>query len=115
MPTSVASTARKRAPRKLLPRPPLGETQIVACTVKQIEQKHPGVSGRLRAWIHRADAGDPEVAGLRLAVMRIGRTVLIDELRFVEFLRQRSVIPPAPDRRRAKPEAQRSSEAAKEI
>jgi hypothetical protein len=84
-----------------LPRPSLGETQVVACTVQQIEQRHPGVQGRLRAWIHRADRGDPALAGLRRAVIRVGRTVLVDELRFVEFLRQRSLIPPAPNRRRS--------------
>lgn len=80
-------------------RPPLGATQLVALTVKQVEMRHPGVQGRLRAWIHRADAGDANFAGLRPAVIRVGRSVLVDELRFVEFLRQRSEIPPSPDRR----------------
>jgi hypothetical protein len=103
MPNAV-DKARNRAP-KLLARPPLGETQIVACTVQQIEERHPGVRGRLRAWIHRADSGDPEMAWLRLAIIRIARSVLIDELRFTEGLRQRSLIPPAPNRRRA-PEAE---------
>jgi hypothetical protein len=95
----MATTKRQTTAPAAASRPALGETQIVACTVRQIEERHPGVSGRLRAWIHRADAGDPELAGLRRAVIRVGRSVLIDELRFVEFLRQRSVIPPAPSRR----------------
>lgn len=85
--------------RNTITRPALGETQVVACSVKQIEERHPGVQGRMRAWIHRADAGDPNFAGLQRAVIRVGRSVLIDELRFTEFLRQRSLIPPAPGRR----------------
>jgi hypothetical protein len=88
-------------PKKALsPRPLLGETQLFVCSVLQIEQRHPGLQGRMRGWIHRADSGDPEFAGLRRAVIRVGRSVLIDELRFVEFLRQRSLIPPAPPRNR---------------
>jgi hypothetical protein len=80
-------------------RPPLGETQVVALTVRQVEERHPGLQGRVRAWIHRADAGDPNFAGLQTAIIRVGRSVLVDELRLVEFLRQRSQIPPAPSRR----------------
>jgi hypothetical protein len=94
----MQTTSQKSAPPR--PRPALGETPIRALTVKQTEAAHPGVQGRLRSWIHRADSGDPEFAGLRQAVIRVGRSVLVDELRFVEFLRQRSLIPPAPDRRR---------------
>lgn len=82
-------------------RSPMGESRLVACTVKQIEERNPGVAGRLRGWIHRADSGDAEFAWLRLAVIRVGRSVLIDELRFIDGLRQRSAIPPAPDRRAA--------------
>jgi hypothetical protein len=96
-----STRARKAAYR---PKPALGETQIRALTVTQVEAAHPGVQGRLRSWIHRSDAGDPNFAGLRHAVIRVGRSVLVDELRFVEFLRQRSVIPPAPDRRRSENE-----------
>jgi hypothetical protein len=94
----MSASSKSKVP-KTHPRPPLGETRLVACTVKQIEERNPGVQGRLRAWIHRADRGDPEFAGLRVAIIRVGRSVLVDELRFVEFLRQRSLIPPAPDRR----------------
>lgn len=89
----------KPKPAAVRTRPPLGATQLVALTVKQLELRHPGVQGRVRSWIHRADAGDANFAGLRTAVIRVGRSVLVDELRFVEFLRQRSEIPPSPDRR----------------
>ena len=51
-------------------------------TVAQAEAKHPGFEGRLRSYIHRADCGDPEFAGLRIAIIRIGRSVFLSE----EFL-----------------------------
>lgn len=70
-----------------------------AYSVLQTEARHPGVAGRLRSWIHRADAGDASFAGLKPAILRIGRSVLIDEATFTDFLRQRSGLPPAPDRR----------------
>ena len=91
--------ATKKSPAPPRSRPALGETQIRALTVNQVEERNPGIQGRLRQWIHRADAGDPEFLGLRQAVIRVGRSVFVDELRFTEFLRQRSLIPPAPDRR----------------
>jgi len=90
---------KRKSPAPPRSRPALGETQLRALTVNQIETAHPGTKGRVRGWIHRADSGDPEFAWLRQAVIRIGRSVFVDELRFVEGLRQRSVIPPAPDRR----------------
>jgi hypothetical protein len=68
-------------------------------TVEQIEQTHPALKGRIRAWIHRADASDPDFAGLRLAVVRVGRSIFVDEVRLREFLYQRSAMPPAPSRR----------------
>ncbi len=83
------------------PRAPSGETPIRAYTVKQLEALHPGVQGRLRMWIHRAGAGDADFAGLKPAILRIGRSVLIDETRFSAFLRQRGDLPPAPSRRAA--------------
>jgi hypothetical protein len=84
MPESPTATRRR------VPRPALGETQLCACTINQIEERNPGVKGRMRSWIHRADRGDPEFAGLRHAIIRVGRSVLVDELRFIEFLRQRA-------------------------
>lgn len=89
----------KPKPASTRPRPPLGATPMRALTVKQVEERHPGAQGRVRGWIHRADANDAAFAWLRPAIIRIGRSVLIDELRFVEGLRQRSEIKPAPDRR----------------
>ncbi len=68
-------------------------------TVEQIEEAHPALRNRTRAWIHRADANDPDFAGLRLAVVRVGRSIFIDEIRFREFLYQRSAMPPSPSRR----------------
>ena len=68
-------------------------------SVGQIEEAHPALKGRLRQWIHRADARDPDFAGLSLAVVRVGRSIFIDEVRLREFLYQRSAMPPAPSRR----------------
>lgn len=82
--------ARPRAP---------ADRSTRAFTVLQTEARHPGVAGRLRTWIHRADAGDASFAGLKPAILRIGRSVLIDEVTFTDFLQQRSGLPPAPDRR----------------
>lgn len=70
----------------------------IAVTVKQIEQRHPGVQGRMRSWIHRADSGDVELAWLKAAIIRVGRSVLIDQARFDEGLRQRLMISAAPSR-----------------
>ena len=92
----MSRNSRPTAPR---PRQPPAEKPLCAVTVKQLEERQPGTAGRVRGWIHRADAGDAAFAWLRPAVIRIGRSVLIDELRFVEGLRQRSEILPAPDRR----------------
>src|SRR5947207_1515526 len=51
----------------------------VLLTVPQIEEKHPALKGRMRTWIHRADCGDPEFAWLRIAVVRIGRSVFVSD------------------------------------
>ena len=94
--------SRDSQPTASRPRQPLAKSPLCAVTVKQLEARQPGIAGRVRGWIHRADAGDAAFAWLRPAVIRIGRSVLIDELRFVEGLRQRTEIPPAPDRRLAR-------------
>ncbi|MFO1306610.1 MAG: hypothetical protein U1F54_23040 [Burkholderiales bacterium] len=49
----------------------------------------------MRSWIYRADRGDPEFATLRPAIIRIGRSVLIDETHFRRFLVERSLQPPS--------------------
>ena len=51
------------------------------------------------AWLSGRPGAVHQFAGLKPAVIRVGRSVLVDELRFIEFLRQRSEIRPAPDRR----------------
>ena len=76
------------------PPPPLR-----AYTVDQIEGEHPGIKGRLRTWIARADAGDADFAWLKFCVIRVARSVLIDEVRFRDSLYQRTAIPAAPSRR----------------
>jgi hypothetical protein len=77
--------------------PPAPEPTLL--TVKQVEERHPGLAGRLRQWIHRADCGDPEFALLRPAIVRIGRSVFISEPHFRAFVGEhRGTIPPAPPR-----------------
>jgi hypothetical protein len=73
-----------------------------ACTKDQIEAEHPGVKGRLSQWIHRADSGDEDYAWLKFCIIRVGRSVLIDDVRFRDGLYQRTAIPAAPSRRAGK-------------
>jgi len=87
-----ASSARRSTP-VVAAAPPLR-----ALTVGQLEVAHPGVTGRIRTWIKRADAGDPAFVSLRHAIARVGRVVLIDEVKFREFLYQRTAAPPAAPR-----------------
>ncbi len=96
--TPIAVEKAPRAPKRhrLEESPP---PPMCACTVKQITERHPGVKGRLPQWIHRADAGDPAFAWLKFCVIRVGRSVLIDDVRFRESLYQRTAIPAAPSRR----------------
>jgi hypothetical protein len=95
----VVEKARREANRRRhrleeSPPPPLR-----AYSVDQIEAEHPGVKGRMRTWIKRADAGDPDFAWLKFCVIRVARSVLIDEIRFRDSLYQRTAIPAAPSRR----------------
>jgi hypothetical protein len=112
MPTSTAvSDARvtvekaRRAPsprrHRLEEDPP---PPIRAFTIDQIEAEHPGIKGRLRQWIKRADAGDPAFAWLTFCVIRVAGSVLIDEVRFRDSLHQRTAIPAGPAKRATKPE-----------
>lgn len=82
------------------PPPPLR-----AYTVDQIEAEHPGIKGRLRQWIARADAGDTDFRWLIFCTIRVGRSVLIDEVRFRNSLYERTAIPAQPSRRSAKASA----------
>jgi hypothetical protein len=97
-PVVVEKAQRARSPKRHRleenPPPPLR-----AYSIDQIEAEHPGVKGRMRAWIHRADAGDVDFAWLKFCVIRVGRSVLIDEVRFRDSLYQRTAIPAAPSRR----------------
>lgn len=97
-PRAIEKARRTQAPRRHFlednPPPP-----IRAYSVEQIEAEHPGVKGRLRQWIHRADAGDADFAWLKFCVIRVGRSVLIDEVRFRDSLYQRTAIAAAPSRR----------------
>jgi len=57
----------------------------------------------VRQWIKRADVGDPAFAWLKFCVIRIERSVFIDDVRFRDSLYQRTAIPAAPSRRTSKP------------
>lgn len=48
-------------------------------TVNQFEEKHPATKNRMRGWIMRADLDLPGFAGLSDAVIRVGRSVMLDE------------------------------------
>jgi len=99
---SAATPALRRKPLPA-PEPPA----LRALTVDQIEALHPGCAGRVRQWIKRCDARDVEFLGLRLAIIRIGRSVLVDEIRFRNFLYERSAAEPATARNRAAAPARR--------
>ena len=92
-PEDRGTRQRERANR--LPEPP----PMRLLTVEQTEEAHPALKGRLRQMIHRADADDPDFRGLRRAIVRIGRSVFVDEVKFRLFLYERSALPPAPSRR----------------
>jgi hypothetical protein len=66
------------------------EFQGPILTIQQFEEKHPGTQGRMRGYIFRADVGMPIYAGLCDAVIRVGRTVLLDEARVLQWLQSRS-------------------------
>ncbi len=68
-------------------------------TVDQTEAANPGLQGRLRTWIKRADAGDPAFAWLKLCIVRVERSIFLDDIRFRDSLYQRTAMPPAPSRR----------------
>jgi hypothetical protein len=97
-PLVVERVVRPRPPRRHRldenPPPPMR-----ALSIDQIEAEHPGTKGRLRTWIKRADAGDAEFAWLKFCVIRVARSVLIDDVRFRDSLYQRAAIPAAPSRR----------------
>ena len=87
--------ARKPRPHWLERDPP---PPIRVFTIDQIEAEHPGLKGRIRQWIARADASDPDFRWLKLAVIRVGRSVFVDDVKFRDGLHQRAAMPPAPSR-----------------
>jgi hypothetical protein len=58
-------------------------------TVSQFESKHPATRHRMRGWIMRADLNLPDFAGLSDAVVRVGRSVLLDESAVFRWLASR--------------------------
>jgi len=78
---------------------PVAHPEMRLLTVSQAENTHPGTKGRWRTWIHRADAGDPDYGWLRPFVVRVGRSVFLNEHALSAFFYQRSAMPPAPSRR----------------
>jgi hypothetical protein len=58
-------------------------------TVSQLEEKHPALKGRLRGYILRADLGFSLYAGLADAVIRVGRSVMVDEAAALRWLETR--------------------------
>ncbi len=58
-------------------------------TVAQFEEKHPATKGRMRQWIMRADLNLPDFAGLSEAVVRVGRSVILDESCVLKWLESR--------------------------
>lgn len=103
-PVVVEKAKRARTPKRhrLEENPP---PPIRAYSIDQIEAEHPGIKGRLRSWIFRADAGDADLSWLKFCVIRVGRTVLIDEVRFRDSLYQRTAIPAWVARRTKQPSA----------
>lgn len=76
-------------------------------TVAQLEEAHPALKGRVRGYIVRADYNSGGFDGLRDAVVRIGRSVYIDEPRFLGWVQSHRGAAPAlprnPDGRAGKP------------
>ena len=67
-------------------------------TVSQLEAAHPALKGRVRGFLVRADWSQPDYQGLREAVVRIGRSVYIDEPRFLGWVTSHRAAGPATPR-----------------
>ena len=98
MTRKAKALAQDGTPASVNERPGRVPPERVLLTVPQIEQKHPALKGRMRTWIHRADCGDPEFAGLRIALVRIGRSVFISDEYFRRFIENNRAMSPAPSR-----------------
>lgn len=55
-------------------------------TVNQFEERHPATKNRMRGWIMRADLNLPGFSELSDAVIRIGRSVMLDEAAVLAWL-----------------------------
>lgn len=64
-------------------------------SVAQLEARHPAFKGRVRRWILHADAGCSGFDGLRGCVVRIGRSVLLDEAGILNWLSSHAGHPPS--------------------
>jgi hypothetical protein len=66
--------------------------------IQQFEERHPGTKGRMRHYILHADSGCAGYEGLRSCVIRIGRSVMLDEAGVLEWLATHSGQPASPPR-----------------
>jgi hypothetical protein len=67
-------------------------------TIQQFEEKHPATRNRMRGWILHSDAGFHGFAALRNCVIRVGRSVMLDEAGVIDWLASHSGRPPSPAR-----------------
>jgi hypothetical protein len=67
-------------------------------TIQQFEERHPGTKNRMRHYILHADAGCAGYDGLKVCVIRIGRSVMLDESGVLDWLSSHSGHPPSPAR-----------------
>lgn len=79
-----------------VPQPTDGPPRLL--TVAQLEAAHPALKGRVRSFVVRADCYQAGYDGLREAVVRIGRSVYIDEPRFLGWVQTHRGAAPAQPR-----------------
>jgi hypothetical protein len=63
-------------------------------TVTQFEERQPATKGKLRSWIGKADKGLDGFEGLRPHVIRVGRSVMLNEAGVLLWLASLSDRPP---------------------
>jgi hypothetical protein len=64
-------------------------------TVAQFEERQPATKGKLRSWIGKADKRQDGFDGLRRHVIRVGRSVMLDEAGVMSWLASLSDRSPA--------------------
>lgn len=92
----MKSTIEGRAPSPAAPEAPPIRGPIL--TIKQFEERHPGTKNRMRNYVLRADAGISGFEGLRASVIRVGRSVMLDESGVLDWLSSCCGNPPSPAR-----------------